>query len=120
MKLHDINLEEGRWKNLAMAGALLGAGMGVGSRMHKAPAAAPNKPSAYQQAFHSKAQEAEKQQLRDKAQQLRDKGLTKGTFVHGKLQEPKTGGTKQKKSTDNSKRIESSSVTSDAAADFLQ
>jgi len=106
MKLRDINLEEGRWKNLAMAGALLGAGMGVGSRMHKAPANAPPKPkSAYQQAFHSKAREAEKQQLRDKVQQLR-----KGTFAHGELQEPKTN---------NSKQIKSSRATSADAADYL-
>jgi len=105
MKLCDINnLEEGRLKNLALGGALLGAGLGIGHMLPHTPKA---KTGAYRAYFHSKEHETEKQQLKDKAQQLRDRGLTKGTFIHGKLQEPDD-------------ESGSSTATSDDAADYLK
>ncbi len=105
MKLRDISLDEGHLRNLALAGSLLGAGLGIGSHMNKE---APTKSGAYQKAFHNSATESLRQQRQDKFNRVKNSGSNKGTFIGGELQD------------EDDEEIESYSATSDDAADYLK
>lgn len=104
MKLSQINTDpvlDENWKKTlgaaALAGSLALGGCSQGAKCD----------SAYQRAFHSKAAETQKANMRDKAAQLKKAGRSQGEFRQGKLQ----------LSND---RAKSNKVTSPAAADFLE
>ena len=112
---HPEAIEEGWMKNLAVGGALLGAGMGLG-RMQGQPDNQPEpQQNVTQQAPINAWQHKKREIARQKAElQRKTQGMQSGqrrTFVHGQIQD-----TQDKYDKD----IESSSVTSPAAAEFFR
>lgn len=101
-------LDEGWMKNLAVGATMLGAGIGCNGTKEAPSQPQPKKVSKFDFARRDAAE------LRAKANQLQQNGMKSGTFVQGELQKP-SGQSMIKKSN---KSIQSSSVTSDAAADF--
>lgn len=110
---HPEALEEGWMKNLAVGGALLGAGMGVGGMM-RGPAQQGNPQQAVTQQAQQKpmnAWQAKKAEMaRQKAElQRKTQGMKNGqtrTIIQGQVQDDKN--------------IEGGSWTSPAASEFFK
>ena len=115
---HHESMDEDwkKWaRNAALGTAMAGAGLGL---MQQSPQATPQpqqasqqtqQPSRYQQAFHSKHKEKQRQNLRSKGENLKQAGRKSGIFVQGQLQDGPR----------HSKQIQNKSTTSADAADFL-
>jgi hypothetical protein len=113
---HPESVQEGWMKNVALGGALLGAGMGIGgmgiggmgSGKSSPDNAVVSKTSKPKNAWQLKRDEIRKQkeELTRKTQGL--KSGESRTFIHGKAQSPK-----------NYKSIDDKVVTSDDADEFL-
>lgn len=119
LKKEDEKLEEGWMKNLAVGGALLGAGMGLGRMQNNAQPEQGQQPQAQVQQVQKSGswlQYKKAEMARQKAElQRKTQGMKSGqsrTFVHG--QEVSTTG------PDSDKDIESSSVTSPDAASYFR
>jgi hypothetical protein len=105
--LETQNHLDENWKKWLSTAALAGSLALPSIGCNGPDCAVPSKtPSKYQQIFHSPAKEKEKQDLRNKANQLKQAGRTRGTFIQGQLQP-------------DAKTIPSQSVTSPDADDYL-
>ena len=105
---HSESMDEDwkKWvRNAGVGAAIAGAGWGLGRMGNTPNPIVPDEPTAqqqspYNQVFHPKW----KEDLRSKANKLKQAKRTSGTFIHGELQgEPNNGG----------------NITSDDAADYF-
>ncbi|MEI8270270.1 MAG: hypothetical protein WCG45_02785 [bacterium] len=110
-------IEEGWMKNLAVGGALLGAGMGLGRMQGQQNQQPEPQQNVTQQAKPMNAWQYKKMEIaRQRAElQRKTQGMKSGqsrTFVQGQIQDTQDG--------NYDKDIESSSITSPDAADYFK